>query len=339
MRALKYANPERRLTLLCSGAGAQVAPFIPEVDDVLVCDAAWVKNQAQGNAGDRQLLAALDHAAFDGAVIFTVYSQCALPAALMCHLAAIPRVLAYSRENPYRLLTHWVKETEPGAGVRHEVRRQLDLVATIAPEPSDLRLSFALRPIDRVQLNQRLTAMGLTGEGPWIVVHCGATAASRRYPGEQFAQAIELMRGAGRKIFLTGGNAERALVADVARHCALGPDLINLAGELSLGELGALIAAASVVVCSNSGPAHMAAALGTPVVDLYALTNPQHTPWQVPHRLLYHDVPCKYCYRSICPQGHHACLAKVPPQAVASAAMELLSARAEVALCRPPKVA
>jgi len=85
MRALKDAAPERRLTLLCSGAGAQVAPFIPEIDDVLIGEAAWVKNQAQGNAGDRQLLAQLERGSFDGAIIFTVYSQSALPAALMCH--------------------------------------------------------------------------------------------------------------------------------------------------------------------------------------------------------------------------------------------------------------
>jgi len=61
------------------------------------------------------------------------------------------------------------------------------------------------------------------------------------------------------------------------------------------------------------------------VVDLYALTNPQHTPWQVPSRVLYHDVPCKYCYRSVCPQGHHACLAQVAPARVAAAARELLA--------------
>jgi ADP-heptose:LPS heptosyltransferase len=53
---------------------------------------------------------------------------------------------------------------------------------------------------------------------------------------------------------------------------------------------------------------HVAAAVGTPVVDLYALTNPQHTPWGVPHRVRFHDVPCKYCYKSVCPEGHGHCL-------------------------------
>jgi len=79
------------------------------------------------------------------------------------------------------------------------------------------------------------------------------------------------------------------------------------------------------VICNNSGPAHVAAALGVPIVDLYALTNPQHTPWQTRARVLNKDVPCKYCYRSICPEGHHGCLAGVDPASVADAARELLS--------------
>ena len=70
----------------------------------------------------------------------------------------------------------------------------------------------------------------------------------------------------------------------------------------------------------------VAAAVGTPVVDLYALTNPQHTPWAVPNRVLFHDVPCKYCYKSTCPEGHHHCLRLVAPEAIVAAACELLSA-------------
>ena len=65
-------------------------------------------------------------------------------------------------------------------------------------------------------------------------------------------------------------------------------------------------------------------AVGAPVVDLYALTNPQHTPWRVPSRILFEDVPCRFCYKSVCPEGHHRCLTGVSPDAVVSAAMDLL---------------
>jgi len=325
MRALKALAGRPELTLLASSAGVAAAPFLPEVDHVLGYDAAWVKNDATGNGQDRDMVARLQAGRFDAAVIFTVYSQSALPAALLCHLAGIPRVLAHSRENPYRLLTDWVRDREPEAGVRHEVQRQLDLVAAIGARTADRSLGWRVRPADRAALRRRLHAAGITETGGWIALHSGASAASRRYPADQYAEAAVALRGEGRRILLLGTDAERGLQGALeARRRAI-PGLVDLCGELSLGELAAAIEGAAVLICNNSGPAHMAAALDVPVVDLYALTNPQHTPWQVASRVLYHDVPCKYCYRSVCPQGHHACLARVEPQRVARAARELLA--------------
>ncbi len=93
---------------------------------------------------------------------------------------------------------------------------------------------------------------------------------------------------------------------------------------LELDQLAALIQHAPLLISNNTGPAHMAAALGTPVVDIYALTNPQHTPWQVPNRVLNHDVPCKYCYKSTCPLEHHDCLRLLAPHEVVAATLDLL---------------
>jgi ADP-heptose:LPS heptosyltransferase len=81
---------------------------------------------------------------------------------------------------------------------------------------------------------------------------------------------------------------------------------------------------ARVLISNNTGAVHVAAAVGTAVVDLYALTNPQHTPWQVPSRVLFHDVACKFCYKSTCPQEHHDCLRLVTPDEIVSAAVNLL---------------
>ena len=125
----------------------------------------------------------------------------------------------------------------------------------------------------------------------------------------------------------SGGAGERELVDEI-RHAMVEPSF-TVAGELDLAELVALLAEAPLLVSNNTGPVHIAAATGTPVVDIYALTNPQHTPWRVPSRVLSHDVPCRYCYRSVCPQGHHDCLRLVTPESVARAAGDLLSARSE----------
>jgi ADP-heptose:LPS heptosyltransferase len=101
-------------------------------------------------------------------------------------------------------------------------------------------------------------------------------------------------------------------------------DSFSLAGELNIEEFSALVSLAPLLISNHTSPVHIAAALQTPVVDLYALTHPQHTPWKTPHRTLHHDVPCKFCYKSICPIKHNDCLRLVTPESVAEAALDLL---------------
>jgi ADP-heptose:LPS heptosyltransferase len=172
-----------------------------------------------------------------------------------------------------------------------------------------------------------LRKLGFDPKQRWIAAHCGASAASRRYGADRFARVFTLLRDCGRPILLTGNTTERTLIDEIVARCHVDVDVINLAGHLTLGELACLIDEADVLLSNNTGPVHLAAAVQTPVVDLYALTNPQHTPWQVPHRLLYHDVPCKYCYHSICPRGDNACLNGIEPEEVAQAVCELLDER------------
>ncbi len=300
-----------RVTLRSSTASLE--GMVPEVDEFLVFKAPWMK-ASSGGSGDFEVMEKLKGFDFDAAVIFTVYSQSALPAAYLCYLAGIPLRLAHCRENPYRLLTDWVPDPEPERMVRHEVRRQLDLAAAVGCGTSDERLSF------RVPDAARSAIASMKLKKPLVVVHPGATAASRRYPPESYASALDML---GCEVVFTGDATEVELVE--ALRARLGVPSRSLAGRLGLAELGALIEEADLLICNNTGPAHIAAAVGTPVVDLYALTNPQHTPWLVESRVLFHDVPCRNCYKSVCPVGHHDCLRRVAPERVAAAARELLA--------------
>jgi len=328
LRALKEAVPGRSLTLLTSPAGAAAVPFIPEIDDAVVLAAPWMKLDAPADPDAlRTLAASLAARRFDAAVVFTTYTQSALPAAILCWLAGIPLRLAHCRENPYHLLSDWVEEPEPHTLVRHEVQRQLALVrhAGAVPLPgSKLSLSFALRAADLAAVRARLQGIGIQADRPWILLHPGASAASRRYPAGHWARALGLLVcRTGLPAVLTGSAAEGPLIEEIRASC--GVPTHSLAGQLSLGELGAALRLAAVVLTNNSGPAHVAAAVGTPVVDLYALTNPQHTPWHVRSRVLFQDVPCRFCFKSACPAGHHACLTGVAPERVLDAALELLA--------------
>ena len=324
LRALKESAPGRRLTLLTSPSGAAIGNWIPAVDELLIYEAPWMKASLRRNNShvDEQMIERLHAEHFDAAVIFTVYSQNPLPAALLCYLADIPLRLAHCHENPYALLTDWVKDPEPGEGIRHEVRRQLDLVAAVGCQTENEHLSVRVSETARAGIQRRLQAIGLMPQQPWIVVHPGATAPSRRYPLEHFAVVSQQLVREGRyQILFTGHADDRELVKEIQQR--MNAPSFSLVGELELPELVALIAEAPLLITNNTGPAHIAAAVNTPVVDLYALTNPQHTPWSVAHRVLFHDVSCKYCYKSICPEGHHNCLRLVDPQTVVQATQEL----------------
>lgn len=325
IRAVKEGGA--RVTLLTSPAGAGVARLVPEIDEVIGYEAPWMKAGApHGVENDLAMIARLRAQRFDAAIVFTVYSQNPLPAAMLAYLAGIPLCLAHCRERGYRLLSDAVPETEPEAGVRHEVRRQLDLVATLGWRPSSERLSLTPPPAAYAAVDAML-GEAVRGRS-WAVLHPGASAPSRRYPPALYAEAVRLLHGEGWEFVATGDAGEAALVAEIAARS--GVPLADWSGRLSLAELAALIDRAPLLLTNNTGPAHIAAAMQTPVVDLYALTNPQHTPWAVPSRVLSHDVPCRWCYRSVCPEGHHRCLLGVAPETVAAAALALAHETAPV---------
>src|SRR5438270_118860 len=144
LRALREGRDDGRLTLMTSPAGAAAGELIPWVDELMVYDAPWMKATAarSGAQPEFTVIDRLGRAGFDAAVIFTVYSQNPLPAAFLCYLAGIPLRLAHCRENPYQLLTHHVPEPEPQQLIRHEARRQLDLVAAAGCRTEDERLSL-----------------------------------------------------------------------------------------------------------------------------------------------------------------------------------------------------
>jgi lipopolysaccharide heptosyltransferase II len=326
IRAVRRGAPGAHVALLTSRSGAALAGLLPDVDSILVHAPPWLKPGDAERRGDpaasaRALIEDVATRAFDAAIVFTVNSQSPLPTALALTMAGVGRRAAYCRENPYLLLTDWLPEPEPNEPARHEVQRQLDLVGCLGFAAEEERLSLRIPPEASRSVRSRVADLGL-GDSPWAVLHPGASAPSRRYPAELFAAAARsLVHDHGWSIVLTGEAHERSLTEGISR--AVGAGARSLAGELDLPQLAALLSIAPVLISGNTGPVHMAAAVGTPVVDVYALTNPQHSPWRVPHVVLINPVPCAGCRRSVCPLGHHACLRGIDPDRIVEAALRL----------------
>ena len=249
IRALKESGRGRRITLLTSSAGAGVAALVPEINSVMVYAAPWLKATApRSDSGSEYVMARqLRQANYDAAVIFTVYSQNPLPSAFLCYLADIPLRLAHCHENPYQLLTTWIPDPEPGKQLRHEVRRQLDLVAAVGCQMKDEHLSLRVPDGARGRVSTLLRELGLTLDRPWVVIHPGASAPSRRYPPESFAAvARQLVAELDWQVVLTGTQGECNLVEEI--RAGVSEPIYSLAAA-EPGRNGSLVVVCAAVDC------------------------------------------------------------------------------------------
>lgn len=288
IRALKQTFSPK-ITLLTSSMATGIAPYLSEIDDVIVFDLPWVKaKEVIANEEIFTLIKQLKERDFDAAVIFTVFSQSAMPAAMIAYMAGIPLRLAYSRENPYKLLSNWVPDKEPYTFIQHQVERDLALVNAIGAATDDISLHVNIPETSWKGVVNKLINTGVDIDKPWIIFHAGVSEKKREYPPDLWAEAAKLMIEKGFQVLFTGAASEEILCIQLARRT--GVNAFSVAGLFKLEEFIALIEKASVVVSVNTGTIHIAAAVNTPVVVLYAQTNPQHTPWMVPHEVLEFEV-------------------------------------------------
>jgi lipopolysaccharide heptosyltransferase II len=279
IRALKNSF-HARITLLTSKMGSLIAPHLPGIDDVIAADLPWVKTGGQPSVGEFFVLAEqLRSAKYDLAVIFTVYSQSALPAAMLVFLAGIPRRLAYCRENPYHLLTDWVPDREPYSFILHQVERDMELVQTIGARPVDDRLRITYSQTAKKAAIQKALSCGIDMEKPWILLHPGVSEEKREYPVSCWIEAGSLLqRELGFQLVISGSGKDAPLAEEIRRGLPF--PAWSLAGRLGMDEFIAFVSLSPLVISVNTATVHIAAALNRPLIVLYARTNPQHTPWK-----------------------------------------------------------
>ncbi len=343
--AIRAVAAQAGVVLLAGPEGEAAARLLPGPSQVLVWRCPWILAQPGPTTASEiaMLIERLSGHAFDGALIFTSFHQSALPTALVLRMAAIPWVGAISTDYPGSLLDlrHLVEEDIP------EPERAGSLAAAAG---------FPLPPGDDGRLDVRHplpAAASLVGEAPYVVLHPGTSVPARAWPREHFRQAAELLAAAGWHVVVTGAPSETALTREVASGgAAASPhasssmppppygtnprrwseragspgSVIDLGGRTDLATLAAVLEGASAVVVGNTGPAHLAAAVGTPVVSLFAPTVPavRWKPYGVPHVLLGdQEAVCRDSRVRQCPYPGHPCLTSVSPNKVVEAVNHL----------------
>jgi histidinol-phosphate phosphatase family protein len=304
----------RTVTLWCGRRGRAAAELLPGIDRLFEWSLPWIEPQAHtpGGPGEiAELTAQVGAIGADQAVVFTSFHQSALPTALVLRLAGVPHISAISTDYPGSLLTvrHAVDDdlTEPVRAL------SLAEAAGFPADPADDGLLRLRTPLPDVS--------DLVGPEPYVVVHPGSSVPARACPPVACAEFVTELRRAGWRVLVTGERSESALTAYVA-----GRDGTDLGGRLSLPELAAVLDGASCVVVGNTGPAHLAAAVGTPVVSLFSPTVPfgRWRPYGVPVvRLGDETAPCRDSRATLCPTPGHPCLSNVTAIDVVAAVEKL----------------
>lgn len=305
--AVRAAAAVGEVTLLCGPRGVDAAKLLPGVSEVTTFDAPWVGFDPEPLEGLRvqSLVADLRSRRFDAGAILTSFHQSPLPLALLLRMAGVGELAAVSVDYPGSLLDHRL----PYRPELHEVEQALTVTRALGcPDPPDLRLAVSGYPASPVP-------------GPYLVVHPGASVPARSLPSELAQATIEVLAGMGWRVVVTGMQGEGDPVP-------FGVD--DLRGSTDFADLVSLIAGAEALVCGNTGPGHIAAAVGTPVVSIFAPVVPasRWRPWRVPHVLLGNqEIECAGCRSRSCPRSRQHCVADITAHDVLDALGRLIDLR------------
>jgi heptosyltransferase-2 len=302
LRDLRRNFPDARLEVLARASVLDLYRAVGEVDGL------------RESRGVREDAAAL-RGAFDAALLLPN----SFGSALAPFLARVPERWGYATDGRAPLLTRAARVPRAALRGESECYYYRAMLAGVG-----LRVSAA--PDASLACPGAWGAAGkaLLGEaGPWIGLAPGASfGGAKRWPPERHAAVGEaLARLAGARVVVVGGAAERAMGEAMAG--LIGPPALNLCGRTTLAELVGVLSRLSLLVCNDSGPMHVAAALGTPVVAVYGPTDWRETHPLGRQRLVREAVACAPCKLRACPIDHR-CMRRVGVEQVVEAARDLL---------------
>ena len=222
---------------------------------------------------------------------------------------------------------------------RHSVENQWDLLAPLGVAPPD-RSAFPMEmPIDTAiaaGVTARLTRAGVDSDDRLIVIHVSAGNPFRRWPAASFVELAATLAAADprRRVLITSGPSEQdaagRVIAEAQARLGVRASQVLSCGDFSLAELRALLDRAALYIGGDSGPLHVAATTGVPIVGLYGPTLPARSaPWRaaswITESVDAGPLPCRPCDQRVCEPGDFRCLTSIAPSQVVEAAERALT--------------
>jgi len=317
LAGLRGAFPGARISLLAKPPVAELFRHHPDVDDVIVYERP---GRHEGVSGRLRLVGELRRRRFDAALLL----QNAFDAALLAYLAGVPERAGYPTDGRRLLLSLPVPLTRDILE-RHEVEYYLCLLDGLGvPRPEPPVLKLAVTDGERAGIASRLASLGLEPGAPIVAINPGATygSAKRWYPDRFAAVADALSSEWDAGIVVVGTAAEAPLAGEIESATRKPP--VNLAGKTTVRELMALLSLSSLLITNDSGPMHIGAAFGVPLVAIFGPTDWRRTsPWTSLSKVVRVEIDCSPCRRRVCDRGHE-CMLGVSPEMVVDAVRQLL---------------
>lgn len=286
IRGLKKLYPGASLTVLAKPFLESLFSMVPEVDEVLRLE-----------GGRMSISRELRRRRFDLALILPN----SFDSAFVPFLAGIPERVGYRTDGRGVLLTRAI-DREPGFERRHQVYYYYSLlraIGTEAPDEPETTAPWIVPPEEGLTWADGFLRQGGYDNGPLVGINPGATYGPAKcwFP-ERFVETANRLKTQGTQVVFFGGPGEAGYVAEIARKA---PGSINAAGKTDLARLAALLKKCRVLLTNDTGPMHLSAAVGTPVVALFGSTNPVTTgPFGEGHRIIRHPVECSPCLLRVC---------------------------------------
>lgn len=305
---LRQSFPDAHITLLATPRTTALFEGYRYIDQLI-----QYKRREEGVAAFTKTLSILREEKYDAALLF----QNAFEAALLTFAARIPVRVGYNMQHRGALLTH---SLPPPPKNRHQIFDYLDIVTEFENlHAGKVRVNNpASPPIPKIETGR----ISKTNSDPIVIFIAGATnSRAKCWLPEKFAELGDrLITKANARIIFLGASSE----AEVADHIIgmMNHDrAINLSGKTNVSELINLIAGCDVVVCNDTGPAHIAAALGMPTITLFGPTNEYETaPVGINSHIIRADgIECARCMYRDCPIDHK-CMTNITVDQVYNAA-------------------
>jgi len=318
IKALRDTYPSSYIAMMVSSYTKDIVDGNPYLDEIIIYD----KDAGQRSWWNSMKFARhLKKKKFDLALVLHPTNR----AHLVTFFAGIPKRIGYDWKLGF-LLTDKIKHNKQ-YGEKHELEYNLDLVRFLGIEPQDKNLFMPIKPEAEKWVDDWLRREGIRESDKLLVVHPGASCPSKIWPNERFAQASDqLVDKYGFKAVIIAGPRDIILAENVVKN--MRNAAVNLAGKISLSQLASVLKRCRLFISNDSGPVHMASALGSPVIALFGRKDPGLTPrrWGPLGKratILYKESGCIKCLAHNC-QKEFACLKEIQVDDVLGVAKSIM---------------